>query len=67
MKNDQDEHFKEVLNTIDTLVNGLNHRKQSMGGVSNVSIVSQTKRTTDAKPFTLSRSNSRRTKDVLRF
>jgi hypothetical protein len=40
IKTEENDHFKDVLNTIGTLVNGLNNRKQSMGGISNVSLAS---------------------------
>eukprot|EP00347_Sterkiella_histriomuscorum_P004425 403360507 len=60
-----EDHYQDTYNTISSLVNGLNNRKQSFGGASTSSILSQTRRVTDSKPFPLSRSNSRRTKDVL--
>ncbi|CDW88829.1 UNKNOWN [Stylonychia lemnae] len=63
---DEEDHFKETFNTIHQIVQGINNRKSSFGGISNVSAISQGKRTTETQPFPLSRSNSRRTKDVLK-
>jgi hypothetical protein len=39
-KNEEDDHFKETFNTIHSIVQGINNRKSSFGGISNISAVS---------------------------
>jgi hypothetical protein len=64
---DEEDHFKETFNTISNIVQGLNTRKSSFGTASNASMISVNKRMTGNQPFSLSRSNSRRTRDIVQL
>ena len=64
----ENELRKDDYNSIGSLNLGFDTRKFSVASLSNYSTISTNTRkgVTENKPFPLSRSNSRRTKDVLK-